>query len=133
MRSLLNSIVASVLVLPFGAGGQTTHEPEALSRLLVRISGSKAKGEKPVVLFDIDDPLVNTAGRHLRILKEFAAMGTVVGGFENEPRNVNIFKTAFPEASMIYLDTKHSGKKDASGAVIAPAAGIPRVRDFRLP
>lgn len=36
--------------------------------------------------------------------------GLVVGGFENEPANLNAMETAFPTAALVFLDTAHSGK-----------------------
>lgn len=66
-------------------------------------------------------------------LKEVAKMGTVVGGFENEPKNINIFKKNFPEGRMFFLDTRHSGKKDAAGKPVVPDVGIHWVKDYATP
>lgn len=64
-------------------------------------------------------------------LPELARLGKVVGGFENEPKNVNIFKQRFPDGIMIFLDTKTSGQKDpASGRPIPVNPTIPWVADF---
>lgn len=60
--------------------------------------------------------------------------GQVAGGFENEPRNINSFKDRFPEAIMIFIDTRSSGEKDpVSGEPIEVLPGIPWVKDFSLP
>ncbi|MBI4425585.1 MAG: hypothetical protein HY554_17775 [Elusimicrobia bacterium] len=66
-------------------------------------------------------------------LPEIGRLGVVVAGFENEPKNVNLFKRHFPSGLMIFLDTAHSGSKDSEGRVIAPQASIPWVPDFTLP
>jgi beta-phosphoglucomutase-like phosphatase (HAD superfamily) len=57
-------------------------------------------------------------------LDELARYGTVVGVFENEPRNINLLHERFPEALAFYLDTRHSAN--------APAvqAGITQVKDY---
>lgn len=59
-----------------------------------------------------------------RALKEIAMMGEVVGGFENEPANINAFQENFPGGIMVFLDTIHSPKP------IEPNPGIFWVRDF---
>lgn len=45
---------------------------KALERVLERVLETRASGEVPVVVFDLDDTLFSTKNRHLRILKEFA-------------------------------------------------------------
>jgi hypothetical protein len=52
-------------------------------------------------------------------------LGTVVGVFENEPRNINALHEAFPRAAAVFLDTVHSNKPDV------PAPDVAWVRDFR--
>ncbi len=50
---------------------------------------------------------------------------TIVGGFDNEPRNINAFRREGPPASlMVFLDTKHSNAPD-----IVDSA-IPWVKNF---
>lgn len=53
-------------------------------------------------------------------------LGEVVGVFENEPANINLFHTAFPEAIPVFLETLHSPW--------APAvlASVFRVPEFKL-
>lgn len=53
--------------------------------------------------------------------------GSVIAGFENEPRNINSMNTAFPEAIMVFLDTRHSNKPDV------PSPDIAWVKDFKQP
>ena len=67
-------------------------------------------------------------------LKQIAGMGEVVGGFENEPKNINIFKARFPSGQMIFLDTKTAAEKDpATQKPIDVAGGIAWVGDFVRP
>lgn len=54
-----------------------------------------------------------------------ASWGAVAGAFENEPAHVNLFRDAFPEARVFFLDTKHSGKP------VAPHPSAHWIRDFR--
>lgn len=51
----------------------TTAPVKALERVLERVLETRASGEVPVVVFDLDDTLFSTQNRHLRILGEFAA------------------------------------------------------------
>jgi len=56
-----------------------------------------------------------------------AAMGEVIGAFENEPANINSMANAFPTAAAIFLDTIHSPKPDV------PEARVDWVENFVLP
>lgn len=67
-------------------------------------------------------------------LSELAALDKVVGGLENEPQNMNLFRKYIPDGNMIFIDTIRSGKTDpATGQEILPASDIPWIKDFRLP
>lgn len=57
-------------------------------------------------------------------LKAIELQGGVLGGFENEPAHVNLLQQAFPDAMMVFVNTKHSGKP------VAPRPEIPWIRDF---
>jgi hypothetical protein len=48
------------------------HHPEALSQLIETVKLEKAEGRVPVVMFDLDDTLINTRERTLRIIRDFA-------------------------------------------------------------
>jgi hypothetical protein len=52
-------------------------------------------------------------------------MGEVIGGFENEPANVNAFHTAFPNGTYGFVDNTHSNRPDV------PNPDILWIRDFR--
>lgn len=54
------------------------------------------------------------------------AKGPVVASIDNEPRNCNMFRTLFPGALIVCLDTPHSDNAPA----LQP--GIPVVADFRF-
>ena len=41
-------------------------------------------------------------------IDEIRTLGQVVGVFENEPVNANLFHQAFPEATVVFLETVHS-------------------------
>jgi hypothetical protein len=57
-------------------------------------------------------------------LEDLARYGTVVGVFENEPRNINLLHERFPEAIAFYIDTRHS----ANAPPVQP--GITRLPDY---
>lgn len=65
--------------------------------------------------------------------RRISALGKVVAGFDNEPRNVNVLLKNFPGATIVFLDTKHSGALDGSGKPAVPAPGVVWVRDYSLP
>jgi hypothetical protein len=56
---------------------------------------------------------------------DIAKLGEVVGGFENEPANVNAYQERFVTGFYIFLDTRHSTTN------IVPAPSINWVGDFR--
>ncbi|HNY11242.1 MAG TPA: HAD family acid phosphatase, partial [Candidatus Wallbacteria bacterium] len=66
-----------------------------------------------------DDDYKNAASAD--ILK----MGTVVASFDNEPKNVNLFKKTFPGAVIIFIETNHSPK------AVPVEAGIPWVKSWK--
>jgi hypothetical protein len=70
-----------------------------------------------------EDDLVFKESQYANI----AAMGEVVGAFENEPANINSMANAFPHAAAIFLDTIHSPKPDV------PEDRVEWVENFVLP
>lgn len=59
------------------------------------------------------------------VIAQLRATSEVVGVFDNEPGLCNLFQRAFPEATVVNLDTGHSPNAPAL------ADGIPRIPDFR--
>lgn len=73
--ALFNSVAqatAPVSAAP-AAATQSRYQPEALRTLLQRSDELAREGRRPVVMFDLDDTLINTRERNLRILQDFAA------------------------------------------------------------
>lgn len=54
-------------------------QTRVLSGLLDRASRERAAGKNPVIVFDLDDTLLQTDHRHVRILREFAAQPEMKG------------------------------------------------------
>lgn len=52
--------------------------------------------------------------------------GTIIGGFDNEPANVNALRDAFPDSEIVLLDTAHTRKPDV------PYLDVQWIRDFHL-
>lgn len=52
--------------------------------------------------------------------------GGVAAAFDNEPTHVNAYKTAFPDAYVVHLDTDHSGRP------VEVLPSIPSVADFTM-
>lgn len=70
----------------------------------------------------------------LEQLDKIGAMGQVVGGFENEPQNANIFKTRFPDALILFVDMPASGAVDPkTGGPFKVLGTIPWIADFAAP
>ena len=61
------------------------------------------------------------------VMDSLRRTGHVVAMFDNEPGNVNLMKTAFPKAHVIFLKTMFNPK----GKNLVVDAGIPSVIDFR--
>ena len=59
------------------------------------------------------------------VVEELRGLGEVLGVFENEPVNANLFAEAFPEADVLLLETVHSPNPPPL------ADRIVRIRDFR--
>jgi OPA family glycerol-3-phosphate transporter-like MFS transporter len=60
-----------------------------------------------------------------RAYEQLRGLGRVVAAFDNEPVHVNGYKTAFPDAHVVHLDT------DDSGRPVRVLDSIPSVLDFR--
>jgi phosphoglycolate phosphatase-like HAD superfamily hydrolase len=83
-------------------------------------------GEGKAVLLLKPDPRFRDVAFKRRAVDKIGKMGTVVGGFDNEPANVNLLKKGFPSARIVFLVTRQS-----PGAPPVDA-GIPAVKDFRI-
>lgn len=64
---------------PLPAG--PTHQPAALRALLDSVELAARSGQAPVVLFDLDDTLVDTGYRQMTIIQEYAAQADVRARF----------------------------------------------------
>jgi hypothetical protein len=73
-------------------------------------------------LFELNDDEWKTSA-----FGELQKLGTVVAAFDNEPTHVNGYRSAFPDAIAVHLDTDHSGRS------VALLEGVVSIRDFRLP
>lgn len=70
------------------------HEPAALAALLDLVSESARLGRTPVVLFDLDDTLIDTGYRQRAIIQEYAAQANV--------------QTRFPDAASRMSATRYA-------------------------
>ncbi len=71
-----------------------------------------------------DAAMADEAYKRLEAPK-LARVGRVVAAFDNEPGNCNVFKTHFPEAESVFVDTQH-----LPGAP-ALSPGVATIGDFR--
>lgn len=100
------------LLLPVAAAA-AAHQPQALNALLDKVSQEAARGGKPVVLFDIDDTLTNTAGRHRAIIDRFTSQDAVRAEFPLEAAKLRS-ALAWPDMPYDIQDTaRKAGVTDA--------------------
>lgn len=97
----------------------------------LRASGFPAPDGKRVLLVMKPDESIPDAAFKDAKLAELKGIGRVVAGFENEPKNVNVFKKHFPDALIVFLNTQHSAAKDTDFRVVEPLPGIPWIADYR--
>ena len=87
------------LLLSLGAGAPAKaahYEPHILLEVQERAQSVTEQGQTPVVIFDLDDTLINTRERNLRILRDLAAEPATLSRFpaaaerlaEIGPRNI---------------------------------------------
>jgi hypothetical protein len=105
MNTIVAAAVASLSLAPFAGTGsieapppvaapiafaiaapKPAYRPEALGALLERVSAAARNGESPVVMFDLDDTLLDPAYRNIAILREFAAQPDFAARFPAEAR-----------------------------------------------
>ncbi|MGZ3695199.1 MAG: hypothetical protein ACXWQO_13750 [Bdellovibrionota bacterium] len=53
------------------------YNPEALALVLKNVKQVKAEGKQPIVMFDLDDTLINTRERTFRIIKDYLKQASV--------------------------------------------------------
>jgi len=93
---------------------------EALRRFGFPIDGDRARlVVKPD--FDMDDTEFKA-----QALVDIARLGTPVLFFDNEPSNVNHFQDAFPDSTVVFVATDHSGKP------VTPYEQILRIKGFLI-
>lgn len=86
---------------------------------------------KDTVLMLKPDDVQSDADFKRDALEAVAARGEVVAGFENEPKNINVFKARFPSAQFVFIDSRTAAEKDpATGKPIDVADGIAWVADY---
>lgn len=84
MKAIRAFPTAAILLFVGVRGFAKTAEPRVLNDLLARIHDSIEMGEQPMVLFDIDDTLTNTDGRHRRIIGEFLEQPEIAARFPED-------------------------------------------------
>jgi hypothetical protein len=68
------------------------------------------------------DPAVSDESFKRSTHQKLAERGRVLGAFDNEPGHANDYRASFPEATVVLLNTGHSGRVNtlAEGIVAAP-------------
>lgn len=68
------------------------YSPEALKALICRVEEAAHRGKQPVVMFDLDDTLINTRERNLRILQKFAAQTEIQSAYPEDVEKIKAIK-----------------------------------------
>lgn len=78
-------ISLALLVMALGSVGSWVyadeHNPEILLRVEERVRETVSEGQTPIVIFDLDDTVIDTRERNIRILKDFAAQESIQDQF----------------------------------------------------
>jgi hypothetical protein len=75
---------ASIAFIPSARSEGASYHPEALQAVKELAMATKNTGETPVVIFDLDDTLINTRERTVRILKDLISHDDVKWNFRRE-------------------------------------------------
>ncbi|MGZ3705178.1 MAG: HAD family acid phosphatase [Bdellovibrionota bacterium] len=86
MKTLNLKVIALALSLlaPALSALAQDHNPAALSQVVENVKRARAEGKQPVVMFDLDDTLINTRERTLRIIKDFLKQQQLPAGVSSE-------------------------------------------------
>jgi hypothetical protein len=79
VRSAVKSAPSRPAAAPLPSG--SAHQPAALKALLDLVGRTARAGKTPVVMFDLDDTLIDTGYRQMAIIKEYAAQADVRARF----------------------------------------------------
>ncbi|MDD4004618.1 MAG: hypothetical protein PHW69_05375 [Elusimicrobiaceae bacterium] len=80
------------------------HRPGTESAL----RSNKLPFDTPGVAIYFNERDENVIAYKKRVLSETSQSGKVIGGFENEPDNINLFSEMFPQGYMFFLNTRKS-------------------------
>lgn len=83
--------LACAFLLPMHDAVAGFYHPEALETLLDQVAGAQKVGEHPVVLFDLDDTLLDTSVRMAQLVRDFAAMKAALGVATNDVQRLASF------------------------------------------
>jgi len=92
------------------------YQPESLIQVLQRVERTYATGERPVVMFDLDETLINSRVRTLRILKDIALNQQVAEEYPFESNVISRMGLSDVRSYPLYLGEilRSIGIEDAS-------------------
>lgn len=91
-RNLIFTLTTVLLLSPL-AHSSPQHEPMALLEIVERSQLYTDLKRQPIVIIDLDDTLINTRERNLRILRDFAEVSSIKQTFPSEAlkvKNLNL-------------------------------------------
>jgi beta-phosphoglucomutase-like phosphatase (HAD superfamily) len=89
MNGALSALSLSLVFLLSPSLHATTHQPEVLNEIIEKTQEASFKGLKPVVVFDLDDTLINTRERNLRIISAFISQSDVKARYGEEVQKIS--------------------------------------------
>lgn len=88
VRKVLSSVAASLAFITALSTEAATYTPQALTYVEELASSAEQNGDQPVVIFDLDDTLMNTRERNLRIINDFIAQSDIQARYPEETQKL---------------------------------------------
>jgi hypothetical protein len=106
------TVISLALALSAVPAFAKTHNPQALVDILERSEQLAEQGKQAVVMFDLDDTLINTKDRNLRILKDFARQPELAASHPSDVQKILALR--IDQVKYLLADTmKEIGVTDA--------------------
>jgi histidinol phosphatase-like enzyme len=85
---ILNLAAATLVAIASTTATAATYKPQALRDVKKMALATEGNGEQPVAIFDLDDTLINTRDRNLRIINDFIAQADIQARYPDESKNL---------------------------------------------
>jgi hypothetical protein len=100
------------------------YNQQVLKDIIEKVQSAKLQGKNPIVLFDLDDTLINTRERNLRILQDFVEQNEIQQRFPTEISKIQ---------QLTVIDIKYLLSDTLNGIGVTDPNLIKLASDFWLP